>query len=242
MRKIIETDHNFDFGLEDVEQLNKFAIKGDLDIVKVSYGVLPYIYENYYILNCGGALGHGNGPIVVSKNKISKDDLKGKRVAIPGEHTTAFMLFKHFFGTDFEFLEFRFDKIFDAIKDDIVDVGIVIHEGRFIYDKLGFFKVTDLGEEWEKRYFIPIPLGAIVVNKRVFKYIPDIKSSILSSIDYSFRNFNESKDFCKKYSQELDDDILENHINFFVNEYSFDMSKFTKQISTLLKIPEKQFI
>lgn len=242
MRNLIETDHNFDFDLEDVEQLNKLAINCDADIVKVSYGVLPYIYENYYILTCGGALGHGNGPIVVSKNKIDKDNLKGKKIAIPGKHTTAFLLFKNFFGIDFEFLELRFDKIFDAIKNNIVDAGIVIHEGRFIYEKLGFFKLADLGEEWEKRYSIPIPLGAIVVNKMFLTYIPSIKSNILNSVAYSFKNFNQSKDFCKKYSQEMDDNILENHIKFFVNEYSFDMSKFTPQISTILKIPEDKFI
>jgi len=242
MRGIIKTDLRFDFCLDDVENLNRSAIDGLFDVVKVSYGVLPHIIFRYKILTCGGALGYKNGPVVVSKKYNSIDKLTGKKIAVPGVNTTAFLLFKTFFGELFHFIEMRFDKILDAIDSDTVDAGIIIHEGRFVYQNLGLTLLSDLGELWEERFSLPIPLGAIAIKNEILDISDSIKGLIKDSIGYSFGHFGDSKEFCKKYSQELDDTVLENHITYFVNEYSMDMSGIAPALAKVLNIPENIFI
>ncbi len=242
MRGLIGGKLNFDFLLEDVENLNRWAINGLYDVIKVSYGVVPKIIDNYKILTCGGALGHKNGPILISKNITSINDLRGKKIAIPGENTTAFLLFKNFFGEDFEFMELRFDRIFSAIAAGIVDAGVIIHEGRFVYEKFGFNLLADLGELWESKHNLPIPLGAIAVKNELRDRYVLIKDIIRDSIKYSFDHFEESKEFCKKYSQELDDKVLENHITYFVNEYSIEMSNKSEKLAKVLNIPASIFV
>lgn len=242
MRNLIKTSYNFDFILKDVEQLNRYALDRLFDIIKVSYGVIPEISQDYKILTSGGALGHGNGPIIVSKKLNDISQLKGKKIAMPGKHTTAFYLFKHFFGDDYSFVEMRFDKIFDAILKENVEAGIVIHEGRFVYENIGLNKILDLGEIWEKNYQLPIPLGAIAIKKDLLEYAHQIKRLIQDSISYSFEYFDNSKEFCKFYSQELDDHVLEQHITYFVNEYSLDMSTHVLAISKLFNLSEDLFI
>jgi 1,4-dihydroxy-6-naphthoate synthase len=242
MRGIIKTDLSFDFRLDDVENLNKSAIDGFFDVVRVSYGVLPHIIFKYKILTCGGALGHKNGPIVVSKKYDSIEELKGKKIAVPGFNTTAFLLFKTFFGELFHFVEMRFDKILAAIDLGMVDAGIIIHEGRFVYQNFGLTLLSDLGELWEERFSLPIPLGAIAIKNEILDLSTCIKGLIKDSIKHSFEYFEDSKEFCKKYSQELDDNVLENHISYFVNEYSMDMSDIAPTIARVLNLPENIFI
>lgn len=242
MRGLIECRLKFDFTLEDVEKLNRWAIDGLYDIIKISYGVIPKIKNKYKILTCGGALGHKNGPILVSKDIRSIDELKGKKIAIPGRNTTAFLLFKNFFGEDFEFVELRFDRIFAAIASGTVDAGVIIHEGRFVYEKFGLTLLADLGELWENKYSLPIPLGGIAVKNEHKEIAGILKKIINDSIRYSFKHFEESKEFCKKYAQELDDKVLENHITYFVNEYSIDMSHLSEKLATVLDIPASIFI
>lgn len=242
IRKCIALSFQFKFELMDVEQLNRNAIDGCFDMVKVSFGVLPKIVNKYIVLTCGGALGHGNGPLVVTKNFSSVGELRGRKIAFPGENTTAFLLFKHFFGEDYQFVEMRFDKIFSAIMENNVDAGIIIHEGRFVYEKIGLKKLVDLGEEWEEKYFLPIPLGAIVLHEKYSYLAEDMKALIRKSIRYSNDHFEESKEFCKQYAQELDDKVLENHIRYFVNEYSDDMSQFKEKLSNFLGISNEVFV
>ena len=242
MRGIVGGDLKFEFILEDVEHLNRWAIDGKYDIIKVSYGVVNKIIDKYKILTSGGALGYKNGPIVVSKKQFKVDDLKGKKIAIPGFNTTAFLLFKTFFGEDYQFVEMRFDMVFAATATGIVDAGVIIHEGRFVYNKYGFHLICDLGEIWEERYNLPIPLGAIAIKNEIVTTSEEIKRMIRNSIRYSFDNCDESKKFCKNYSQELDDTVLENHITYFVNDYSIDMSNLSKSIASIFKIPSEAFV
>jgi 1,4-dihydroxy-6-naphthoate synthase len=228
--------------LDDVEVLNNLAIQNKLDIVKVSYGVVDKVVDNYKILKAGGALGFGCGPIVVSKNHSTIDELKYKKIGIPGKNTSAFKIYKHFFS-DMEntFIEMRFDEIMPAINKDEIDAGIVIHEGRFVYRSYGLKKIVDLGDLWEQKHQTPIPLGCILISKKIenlSKYFCDL---IRDSINFSKNNYNNVFPFIKKYAQELDDEIIKKHIELFVNEYSLDVSKYVNVLSNFIGTKESIF-
>ncbi|MGA1862669.1 1,4-dihydroxy-6-naphthoate synthase [Deferribacter thermophilus] len=238
----IEHPYNFKTLLDDVEVLNNLAIAGIPDIVKVSYGVLPKIIDKYTVLKSGGALSFGYGPVVVSKNYYNINELYGKKIAVPGFNTTAFNIFKRFYGDNFDFIQLRFDKIIPAILDDNVDAGLLIHEGRFVYKNYGLNLLSDLGEEWDKKYSAPIPLGAIVVRREILDMANNINNIIKNSILYSKNNMQLVYPFIKKYAQELDDEVLEKHISAFVNENSFDMSKYIDVIVDFLGVSEKDFV
>lgn len=228
--------------LDDVETLNNMAIAAKLDLLKVSYGVIPDVKDKYYILKSGGALGFGCGPVLVSKKFSSTNQLKNARIAIPGKHTTAFRIFKHFFGSEFDFVELRFDKIIDAIENGRVDAGILIHEGRFVYENAGLNLLEDLGNLWEQKYSAPIPLGAILVSDNLIDYATELNNLIRQSITFSRENYNKVKPHIEKYAQHLDEDVLVKHIDFFVNEYSYDVTQYIDEIAAFIDADSSIFV
>jgi 1,4-dihydroxy-6-naphthoate synthase len=239
----INHKYDLDVVLDDVEVLNRLALENKLDVVKVSYGVVEKVKENYKILKAGGALGFGCGPIIVSRNFSEVSELNGLKIAIPGANTTAFKIYKHFFSyLQNEFVEMRFDKIMPAIRDGIVDAGVVIHEGRFIYERFGLKKVIDLGDIWEKRYNAPIPLGCILIRNELIKYASFITETIRESIDYSQNHYEDIFPFIKSYAQELDDEVINKHIKLFVNEYSYDVSSYIDVLSKFVNADKNIFV
>lgn len=209
--------------LDDVELLNRLALESALDMVKVSWGVVPKVLEEYGVLPAGGALGFGCGPLLVSAAFSSVDALHGKKIAIPGENTTAFRIFRTIFPdlTD-QYIPLRFDRIMPAIAAGEVDAGLVIHEGRFVYQSMGMQKLCDLGEEWERRYHAPIPLGAILLRRSLKHHAPALTELIRSSIRYSADNTDSIMPFITRYAQELSPEVIRSHIGLYVNEYSID--------------------
>ena len=235
--------HNFQVVLDDVEVLNKLAIKGKLDIVKVSYGVIDNVKDKYSILKSGGAFGFGCGPVVVSKKITNISYLKNKKIAIPGVNTSAFKIFGHFFGhLKNDFQEKRFDQIISSILKDEVDAGILIHEGRFIFQNFGLHKLADLGELWEESYKAPIPLGCIIIKKELKEFAGEMCKLIRKSIEFSEAHFSAVEPFVKRYAQELDDEIIKNHIKLFVNKFSYDVSEYTDNISKFLNCEKETFV
>lgn len=237
--------HNFNFQviLDDVEVLNKLAVNGKLDIVKVSYGVVGKVKDRYSILKSGGALGFGCGPVVVSKNISDIKKLKNKKIAVPGVNTSAFKIFEHFFkplGNDF--VEKRFDMVIPAVLDGDVDAGILIHEGRFVYHKYGLDKLADLGELWEEAYNSPIPLGCILIRNELKGIAHEICELIRNSIRFSQDNSALVEPFIQRYAQELDDEIIKNHIKLFVNEFSSDISEHIDAICKFLVCEKQIFV
>ncbi|AEI15190.1 hypothetical protein Flexsi_1540 [Flexistipes sinusarabici DSM 4947] len=228
--------------LDDVEKLNGFAVKGILDVVKVSYGVVPKVKNKYNILKSGGALGYNCGPVVVSSGIFTVDELKGGKIAIPGENTTAYMIFKYFFGEDFDFIPMRFDKIILAVEEGKADAGILIHEGRFVYSNHGLNLLADLGELWEKKQSAPIPLGAILLTDKLKKEAKLLNNIIKSSIKFSRNNFEIVKPFVYRYAQQLDDDVIKKHIELFVNEYSLDVTPVAAKIAPFIQADERLFV
>jgi 1,4-dihydroxy-6-naphthoate synthase len=238
----VKTPHTFFKFMDDIEVLNNKALCGDLDIVKVSYGLVPSVTDKYSVLTAGGALGFGCGPLIVALEKFELEQNKGARIAIPGKHTSAFRFFRHFFGSDFEFVEMRFDAIMPAVKEGKVKAGLVIHEGRFIYEQEGLTKLYDLGELWEAKYNSPIPLGAILIRNELKEYAEQINSLIRESIQFADTRYSELEYYVKKYAQELDDKVISEHIKLYVNDYSKDMSPAIDGICSFLEVDKRIFV
>jgi len=235
----VDSRFKFESTLLDVQELNTLAIEGIPDIVKVSYGVIPAVKDKYAVLDAGGALGFGCGPLLVAKEKTEINKLK--KVAIPGKNTSAFRFFKHFFGENFEFVELRFDLIMPAVISGEVDAGLVIHEGRFIYQNSGLVKLVDLGEIWEEKYNAPIPLGAILMKRELADIADEITADIVNSINYAENNYSSVYSYIKKYAQEMDDTIIKSHIDLYVNEYSKSLLGARKAVMSFLDLEEKDF-
>ncbi len=217
---------DFDVRLEDVETLNQLALKNTLDITKISYGVLPLLLENYLVLNSGSALGTGVGPLLISKQKIAEGEIENCTIAIPGENTTAHMLFTIAFPKAKNKRFLRFNEIEDFVlssKDKNV-AGVIIHENRFTYQQRGLVKIIDLGEFWEQKTQSPIPLGGIVAKRNIdIILLKKIDSLIKQSIEYSFSNYPNITEYVREHSQEMEEDVMRKHIDLYVNDYSLNL-------------------
>jgi 1,4-dihydroxy-6-naphthoate synthase len=213
--------------LEDVETLNQMALRAELDITKVSYHAFGDLRDDYCLLRSGGALGRGCGPLVVAPVKCSMDDLKGKKIAIPGRLTTAYLLLQLYdpsFRDNVKVMPFN--EIMQAVKEGEVDAGLIIHESRFTYSRYGLVSVIDLGQWWEQKTGLPIPLGAIIAKRALGKgLIEDLESLIRDSVLYAVNNRVEPEQYIKRYAQELEDSVIKEHIDLYVNDYSVDMGE-----------------
>lgn len=212
-----------DVVMADVEELNKRVIAGELDISKISIGVLPEVGDSYLLLNCGGAFS-SEAPVVVSKESVLSGNIK--QLAIPGKHTTAFLLYRKFFGCPEEIVEMRYDEIIPAVSQGKVQAGILIHEGRFTYKNYGLKLVADFGRLWKERFGdFPVPLGGVVIKKSLTSIKEDIEHAIRESISYAFEHNDEVLSFVRRYAQELDEEVIQAHIDAFVNEYTYNLGE-----------------
>ncbi len=214
----------FDVVMGDVEELNRGAFEGSIQITKLSYHAYAYVANNYKLLTSGSALGRGNGPLLISKNEYASDEVEGLVIAIPGKYTTANLLFSIFYPGAKSKTEYLFSDIEDAILSGKVDAGVIIHENRFTYQEKGLMKIVDLGEQWENRTNSPIPLGGIVIQRKLEKEIQEKVNRVLKrSINYAFENPESSYSFVKKYAQEMKDEVMNAHINLYVNDFSIEL-------------------
>jgi len=224
--KIDTGSFQFDPMLEDVETLNRWALEGKLDISKVSYGVWPSIQKNYALLNSGSALGKGVGPMLISKKEIPNDAklISQLTIGIPGEHTTANLLFSMAFPEARKKKFMIFSSIEDAVLNGEVDCGVIIHESRFTYEKKGLRKLIDLGDYWEKETGVPIPLGGIVMKKEFnVVTINKVDELIRKSLEVAFDNYPTLTDYVKQHSQEMEESVMRKHIDLYVNDFSLNL-------------------
>jgi len=240
-KKIDTGDFDFDIVLEDVQTLNQWALQGKLDITKISYGVLPLILKDYNLLESGGALGKGVGPLLIAKNKIDSTAINDCSIAVPGKNTTAHLLFSLAFPNAVKKQFMVFSEIEEAVLKGSVDAGVIIHENRFTYQDKGLTKLIDLGEFWERETGCPIPLGGIVMKKNFSNEMAmQINSLIKKSIEYSFANYPDISLFVKQHSQEMSEHVMRQHIDLYVNNYSLKLgNEGKKAIETLLGIYSK---
>jgi 1,4-dihydroxy-6-naphthoate synthase len=227
--------------LEDVQTLNKWALKGKLDITKLSYGVLPLILDKYIVLPSGGALGKGVGPLLIAKESFPITDVDQYNIAIPGENTTAHFLFSLAFPTATKKEFMVFSEIENAVITEQTRTGVIIHENRFTYQDKNLVKLMDLGEYWETRTGNPIPLGAIVMKRTLpemmFKKVNEL---IQQSLAHSWKQYPVMSEYVRIHSQEMDERVMKQHIDLYVNDYTNDLGDNGKKaVLELLEIFKK---
>ena len=225
----IETDGlSFDVVLEDVETLNQWALEGKLDITKLSFPALFRSLDNYTLLNAGSALGKGVGPLLVRKKgtTISSNEIKDQLIAIPGINTTANLLLSFAYPEASRKHPMLFSEIEDAVANGHADLGVIIHENRFTYQQKGLEKMADLGDIWEQRMNTPIPLGGIAVNQSVKRSIAlKVQELIRQSLEFAFANYPQVSDYVKQHSQTMSEEVMRQHIQLYVNNYSLDLGE-----------------
>jgi 1,4-dihydroxy-6-naphthoate synthase len=213
--------------LLDIDELNAGAARGAFDLVKVSYGAVPYLTDRYRLLRSGGALGNGCGPLVVAKPGGVPElfaDLADCTVAIPGERTTAFLLLQLALGRRPKTKVMRFDRIVDAVVNGEVDAGLIIHESRFTYRDANLISVTDLGEWWEDATILPIPLGAIAVRNDI-QDAGALSAAVRASLRYAREHEDEIMPYVREHAFEMDESVMRAHIDLYVNEFSDDVGE-----------------
>ncbi len=226
--------------LKDVETLNRMALRGELDVTKVSFSAFGHLWENYCLLHSGSALGRGCGPLIVAKDRINIADLAGKKIAIPGKMTTAYLLLQLFDPDIRNVVEMPFDRIMNAVSLGTVDAGLIIHEGRFTYPKYGLMELVDLGEWWERETGLPIPLGGIVAKRSLgADVINEVDRILKKSVEFAFANRSMTRGYIKEHAQELDDEVIDQHIGLYVNDYTLDIGDGVAAVRELLKRAEK---
>ncbi len=215
--------------LLDVETLNQKALRTELDLTKISWHALGHLRKKYIALRAGGALGRGCGPLVIAKKGFSIKDLRDKKIAIPGRLTTAYLLLQlhnpALVSPDMSsnIYEMPFHKIIEAVANDEVDAGLIIHESRFTYPSFGLKQVIDLGQWWEQETGLPIPLGCIIAKQSLGSGLhKKVNKIIRQSTEYALNNRNEPMEYIKEHSQELSDNVIKNHIDLYVNDFSID--------------------
>jgi 1,4-dihydroxy-6-naphthoate synthase len=223
----------FEVVFGDVEQLNRWAFQGKLDITKLSYNAFTHCVNNYVLLDSGSALGNNCGPLLIKKpNTILTAKSK---IAIPGKYTTANMLLSIAFPEYQIKVETLFSEIENQVLEGRVDAGLIIHENRFIYQDKGLEKVKDLGEFWEEETGLPIPLGGIVVNRELpLATQQKIERVLRKSVEYAFANPNSSVDYVKCYAHEMEKQVVDAHIALYVNDYSVSLGEQGKKAVELL--------
>lgn len=233
----------FDVVLEDVQTLNAWAKEGRLDITKLSYGVLPLVLDKYIVLNSGSALGRGVGPLLISPPQPPKeepespfqfDTTKDSVIAIPGENTTAHLLFSLAYPESKNKIFLRYD----AIEDFVLagkGLGVIIHENRFTYEAKGLKKIIDLGNYWEAETGSAIPLGGIVISRKMPQPLQKkIDGLIKQSVEYAFSQYPALNDYIRIHAQEMSEEVMRKHIDLYVNDYSLDLKDDGKKAIQML--------
>ncbi len=237
--KIDTESLEFEVFFDDVETLNQKAFKGVLDVTKLSYHAFAYVVDQYALLDSGSALGFGVGPMLISNFEISISDLKKDplkyKIGIPGKYTTANFLLGLAFPEAKNKQEMIFSGIEDALLNNEIDIGLIIHENRFTYQDKGLHKIIDLGDYWEKQTGCAIPLGGIVVNRKLPLDVQLKLNRVLRrSVEFAFANPKSGLEFIRQHSQEMSEEVMYKHIDLYVNQYSIDLGTEGRKAINLL--------
>jgi 1,4-dihydroxy-6-naphthoate synthase len=252
--KVDTGDLSFEVIMDDVQTLNEMAIAGKIDITKISYGSLPLVLDKYIVLNSGSALGKGVGPLLIAPIEIPNPAVKQCVIAIPGRHTSAHVLFSLAYPDATNKVFLRYDEIEDFILgntgslDNIhsVKLGVIIHENRFTYQDKGLLKQTDLGNFWEEETGLPVPLGGIVARRDLPENVKsEVQQLIRKSLKMSRKQQGGLSDFIKENAMEMSPEVMQMHIDLYVNDFSLDLGeagrqavkKFVQVHSAINKLP-----
>jgi len=225
LHKKIDTEGlDFEVQHEDVETLNRKALKGELDITKLSFHAYAYVIEHYVLLRAGSALGFNCGPLLIQNGQWNEKNIENMKVAIPGKMTTANFLLSLAFPNLKNKIEYVFSEIEDAVLRGEVNAGLIIHENRFTYEQKGLKKVMDLGEYWDSLIHAPIPLGGIVIKRNLEPALQQkVNRLIRKSVEFAFANPESSMPYVKEHAQAMSEEVMKKHIALYVNDFSIDL-------------------
>jgi 1,4-dihydroxy-6-naphthoate synthase len=240
-RKVRSPLVNFVHKLDDIQTLNAKAMEGVYDLTAISYHAFPYVHDKYQLMASGSSVGDGYGPMLVALSPFSPEEVKGKRIAIPGMLTTAYLTMK-IFEPDFEAVVVPFDQILDAVTQKRADIGLVIHEAQLTYGKGGFHKILDLGAWWKKQHGLPLPLGANAILRSL---PPDIKSEccrlMRESIKHALENQEAALNYAMQFARDMEQPLAEKFVGMYVNHYTEDCGELIpKAAQKLLDLGHEQ--
>lgn len=227
-RELIPTHgYRFEHILQDIQTLNERATRGELDITAISIHAYAYVSDKYALLPSGASMGDGYGPMLVAKEKFTKAQIAGKKIAVPGTMTSAFLALQLWLGRpakDFNYIVVPFDHIFQAVRSGAADVGLIIHEGQLTYQKEGLQICEDLGVWWgRENNGLPLPLGGNVIHKRFDPAVRKTISDILTaSIQYSLDHRAEAVQHALKYARDMGRDLADKFVGMYVNHWTLD--------------------
>lgn len=208
--------------LSDIETLNQKARLGEYDLTAISYHAYPYVADKYALMAAGSSVGDGYGPMLVSLRPMELDEIKGKRIAIPGKLTTAYLAAK-IIEPDFEAVVVPFDKILEAVQQNAADIGLIIHEAQLTYTRSGFHRIVDLGKWWKAKYDLPLPLGANALLRSLPKEIgSECCRMMRESIQYALDNHDEALAYALQFARDMDTRLAEKFVGMYVNHYTVD--------------------
>jgi 1,4-dihydroxy-6-naphthoate synthase len=208
--------------LEDIESLNRKATEGAYELTAISYHAYPWVADKYVLMASGSSVGDGYGPVVIAARPMAPEELKGKRIAVPGRMTTAFLTLR-LFESDFEPVVIPFDGITDAVQEHSVDAGLVIHEAQLTYGKGGFHQVIDLGKWWKKQQGLPLPLGANALLRSLEpEYQTECCRLMRESIQYALDNHEEALNYAMQFARDMEAPLAEKFVGMYVNHYTVD--------------------
>ena len=234
----------FEVVMADVEELNRRAFAGDLHITKLSYHAYAYLIDQYVLLDAGSALGNNCGPLLIARRPLAEPEINQGRLAIPGRYTTANFLLSLAYPQAVHKTEMLFSKIEEAVLTGQADAGLIIHENRFTYESRGLVKIVDLGEYWETTTGLPIPLGGIVVQRHLpAEVLATINRVMRRSVDFARESPEATRDFVKAHAQEMEEKVMFQHIDLYVNDYTSDLGAAGREaIRHLFKVAREKAI
>jgi 1,4-dihydroxy-6-naphthoate synthase len=233
-KKVRSTKVAFRHVLEDIETLNQKAREGLYELSAISYHAYPYVADKYVLMASGSSIGDGYGPMIISTRPMEPEDLKGKRIAVPGTLTTAYLAMK-LYQPDFEAVVTPFDKITDAVRERSVDAGLIIHEAQLTFDREGFHRIVDLGRWFKNCYSLPLPLGGNVLLRSLD---PEIQSEccrmMRESIQYALDNHDEALAYAMQFARDMEPRLAEKFVGMYVNHYTLDAGEVVPQAAQKL--------
>ena len=233
-KKIRSSLVSFRHILSDIETLNRKAMEGVYDLSAISYHAYPYVADKYVLMASGSSIGDGYGPMVVATHPMEPDEIKGKKIAIPGTLTTAYLSLK-IFEPDFIPVIVPFDKILEAVQSGVADAGLIIHEAQLTYNKEGFHRALDMGKWWKETFGLPLPLGGNVLLRSLS---PEIMSEccrmMKESIEYALNNHAEALEYAMQFARDMDPRLAEKFVGMYVNDYTVDAGEVIPKAVQLL--------
>ena len=218
--KLATPGYKYTHTLSDIQTLNEAALTETYDVTALSFAAYPSLRDNYVLLDCGASFGEGYGPIVVATRAIKAQDLKGKRVGVPGLKTTAYLTLK-LFQPDFEPVVMPFDKIIEAVRTEVVEAGLLIHEGQLFFPQKGLHRVVDLGVWWQEQTSLPLPLGGNAVRRALGPELGrQIAKTIRDSVTYALEHREEALNYAMQFAREMDTELADKFVGMYVNKWT----------------------